>query len=361
MEGGLMALLVWFTMGIALWHFTVFLPDRFWQGIVGAFVGAVIGSVLFGLIVQQVSGKGLGDTDLGDGADRDPRHRDRPRRRLRDRRPRRGAAPATSCSFCPHFRRALRASFDVRGRCLAWLRAGNPASLRRRALLLRRRAGASPTALGLSEPVAVTLVRRGYRTPEQARAFLAADESHPPAAFDSMDGVVAQVRAAIAAGERITVHGDFDVDGVCATTIMVSTLRELGAECDWLIPDRLADGYGAQRRQRRAARRARDRAADHGRLRHHRGRGGARSPSQLGIEVIVTDHHQAGDELPDCPILHPELERLPLRARSAGPASPGSWPARCGRGPGRRARISTSSPWRRSPTWCRWSARTGRW
>jgi hypothetical protein len=60
-----MALLVWFTMGIALWHFTVFLPDRFWQGIVGAFLGAVLGSVLFGLIVQQISGRSLGDTDLG--------------------------------------------------------------------------------------------------------------------------------------------------------------------------------------------------------------------------------------------------------------------------------------------------------
>ena len=60
-----------------------------------------------------------------------------------------------------------------------------------------------------------------------------------------MAEIVAQVRAAIAAGQRITVHGDFDVDGVCATTIMVSTLRELGAECDWLIPDRIGDGYGS--------------------------------------------------------------------------------------------------------------------
>ena len=59
-----MALVVWFTMGIALWHFTVFLPDRFWQGIVGAFVGAVLGACLFGLIVGAVSGKSLGDTDL---------------------------------------------------------------------------------------------------------------------------------------------------------------------------------------------------------------------------------------------------------------------------------------------------------
>jgi hypothetical protein len=60
-----MALLVWFTMGIALWHFTVFLPDRFWQGIVGAFVGSVIGAMVFGLIAQEIAGKTLGETDLG--------------------------------------------------------------------------------------------------------------------------------------------------------------------------------------------------------------------------------------------------------------------------------------------------------
>lgn len=59
-----MALLVWFTMGIALWHFTVFLPERFWQGIVGAFLGATIGAVVFGGIVEIISGKGLGDTDV---------------------------------------------------------------------------------------------------------------------------------------------------------------------------------------------------------------------------------------------------------------------------------------------------------
>jgi uncharacterized membrane protein len=59
-----MALLVYFTMGIALWHFTVFLPERFWQGIVGAFLGATLGAVIFGGIVEIISGKGLGDTDV---------------------------------------------------------------------------------------------------------------------------------------------------------------------------------------------------------------------------------------------------------------------------------------------------------
>lgn len=59
-----MALLVFFMMGLALWHFTVFIPDRFWQGIIGAFIGAVLGAVIFGWIIQEASGKSLGDTDL---------------------------------------------------------------------------------------------------------------------------------------------------------------------------------------------------------------------------------------------------------------------------------------------------------
>lgn len=60
-----MALVVWFTMGIALWHFTVFLPDRFWQGIVGALLGATIGAVIIGAVIQVALGKGIGETDLG--------------------------------------------------------------------------------------------------------------------------------------------------------------------------------------------------------------------------------------------------------------------------------------------------------
>lgn len=60
-----MALIVWLAMGIALWHFTVFLPDRFWQGIVGALVGAATGAVIFGAVVQVALGRSIGETDLG--------------------------------------------------------------------------------------------------------------------------------------------------------------------------------------------------------------------------------------------------------------------------------------------------------
>jgi hypothetical protein len=60
-----MAVLVWFTVGIALWHFTVFLPDRFWQGIIGAFLGAVTGAMLTGAVIQIAAGRTIGDTDVG--------------------------------------------------------------------------------------------------------------------------------------------------------------------------------------------------------------------------------------------------------------------------------------------------------
>jgi uncharacterized protein YcfJ len=59
-----MAAVVWFTIAVALWHFTVFLPDRFWAGIVGALLGAVAGGMITGAIFQIASGRSIGVTDL---------------------------------------------------------------------------------------------------------------------------------------------------------------------------------------------------------------------------------------------------------------------------------------------------------
>ncbi|HXV53406.1 MAG TPA: hypothetical protein VD765_09305 [Solirubrobacterales bacterium] len=59
-----MAALVWVTTGVALWHFTVFLPDRWWAGIVGALIGAVLGAVVTGAIAQVALGRGLGETGI---------------------------------------------------------------------------------------------------------------------------------------------------------------------------------------------------------------------------------------------------------------------------------------------------------
>ena len=64
------------------------------------------------------------------------------------------------------------------------------------------------------------------------------------AAFAGIERAVATIERHIRAGTRITVHGDYDVDGVCATAILVRALRSLGADVNWFIPDRLEDGYG---------------------------------------------------------------------------------------------------------------------
>jgi hypothetical protein len=59
-----MSALIWFTVGVALWHFTVFVPDRFWGGIVGAFVGAVVGAMITGFVYYQASGDTIGNADV---------------------------------------------------------------------------------------------------------------------------------------------------------------------------------------------------------------------------------------------------------------------------------------------------------
>ena len=157
----------------------------------------------------------------------------------------------------------------------------------------------------------MTLVRRGYRTVEAARAFLEADDDHDPFLFEAMAEVCDRLRVAIATGRRITVHGDYDVDGVCSTAILVRTMRELGGDCDWLIPGRLEDGYGLTRATV-------ERLAARGTALLLTTDCGIGSVAEVeaalaaGIEVIVTDHHQPGEKLPDCPILHPALSGYPF-------------------------------------------------
>jgi single-stranded-DNA-specific exonuclease len=101
--------------------------------------------------------------------------------------------------------------------------------------------------IGVSFPLAQVLVRRGLADPADARSWLDADERHPPGAFRGIDEVGAAVLRHVAAGSRITVHGDYDVDGVCSTAVLVTALRRLGASVDWYLPGRLVDGYGLQR------------------------------------------------------------------------------------------------------------------
>src|ERR1700759_5433880 len=106
-----------------------------------------------------------------------------------------------------------------------------------RVALLRRE-------LGVSGALAQVLVRRGFGDPAAAHAFLAADEEHSPRDFAGIEEAVEAILAHVVGGSRITVHGDYDVDGVCSTAILVRALRARGADVDSYLPDRAADGYG---------------------------------------------------------------------------------------------------------------------
>jgi single-stranded-DNA-specific exonuclease len=158
-------------------------------------------------------------------------------------------------------------------------------------------------ALDLSPMTANVLVRRGYGAPEAAAAFLAGElPGHDPFALGDMEAACERIRTAVESGTRICVHGDYDVDGICATALALLVLRELGADVDWHLPSRFEEGYGL-------AGQTLTRLAEEGFglvLTVDCGItavGEIASAKAAGLDVIVTDHHRLGDELPDCPIV----------------------------------------------------------
>jgi single-stranded-DNA-specific exonuclease len=157
--------------------------------------------------------------------------------------------------------------------------------------------------LPVSEVTASVLVRRGYADPDAARRFLAAElPGHDPLLLGDMAVAVERIRAAVESGARICVHGDYDVDGICATALAVLLLRELGAEASWHLPSRFEEGYGVSRDTLA-------RLADDGVglvLTVDCGITAVEEVAEaraLGLDVVVTDHHRPGATLPDCPIV----------------------------------------------------------
>jgi single-stranded-DNA-specific exonuclease len=162
--------------------------------------------------------------------------------------------------------------------------------------------------LGVSSVLAQVLVRRGLGAPQAAREFLAAEEAHPPSAFAGIERAVETILAHARAGRRIVVHGDYDVDGVCATAILVRSLRRLSADVGWFLPSRAEDGYGlaAATVQRLAARGTALIVTVDCAIAAVEEVAAARA---AGMDVVVTDHHRprADGALPDAPIVHPAL------------------------------------------------------
>ncbi len=183
----------------------------------------------------------------------------------------------------------------------------------------------------VSPLVATLLWQRGVRSFDEAEMFLEPSwegHVHDPSQFRHLPQAMAQVFSALEAGERITVHGDYDADGITGSTVLITTLREIekrltkrtteNSVVDYYIPHRDKEGYGVHK-------------ATVGKLQER----GTKVlitvdcgiscveeillARQAGMEVIVVDHHQFGDVLPDGMLIHPGLpeETYPFKKLAA--------------------------------------------
>ena len=176
------------------------------------------------------------------------------------------------------------------------------------------------TALSISRPLASALVARGYDTAESAAAMLAPKLSRlvAPERFPGLTRAVERIRAAVRTGEPILVFGDFDCDGLTATTVLVTALEAIGAHVAAFIPDRRTEGYGFTE------------AAIERALREHPAtrlvvtvdcgitqEAGCALCRARGIDVILTDHHTPSEKIPSVhAIVHPQRTGVPTEARA---------------------------------------------
>ena len=170
------------------------------------------------------------------------------------------------------------------------------------------------TSLGLPDRLLELLLDREIDTPQKIERYLhpKREDLYDPMLMQDMDKAVAVIRDALEKHEEITVFGDYDVDGVTATAILLTYLRKQGAQVDFYIPDRHGEGYGLNIA-------AVEQIATHSKLLITVDCGitcaaEVARAKELGMRVIVTDHHQLGPQLPQCEaVLNPLLGSYPFR------------------------------------------------
>ena len=155
-------------------------------------------------------------------------------------------------------------------------------------------------ALGIDPVVSRLLWNRGYRTPEDAKAYfsLANEMLGDPFVLTDMDRATERIVRAISTHEKITVYGDYDVDGVTSVTALLLYLRAKGGDVGYFIPNRFDDGYGVS--DAAVAQLASDGTklivtVDTGITANRE----VETAKSLGVDFIVTDHHECAGELPD--------------------------------------------------------------
>jgi single-stranded-DNA-specific exonuclease len=167
--------------------------------------------------------------------------------------------------------------------------------------------------LGVSLVTAEVLARRGYDSTAAAETFLRPDHKvHSPYLLANMGAAVERIEVALKRSESITVYGDYDADGITATFLLADVLRSLGGVVTWRLPNRFSDGYGLSPAV------VDELAADGTRLLITVDSGIAAGSEvaqaqSLGLDVIITDHHEPQESLPDCIVINPKLGAYPCR------------------------------------------------
>jgi len=164
--------------------------------------------------------------------------------------------------------------------------------------------------LGIPPVIAQVLINREITEAEAAEKFLRGtiDQLHDPFLMSGMAAAVERIRQAIAGREKILIFGDYDVDGVLSVVMLLKALKSLGADVEYFIPERLKDGYGIKDEHiavvsERGARLVI--SVDCG----IKANGFVRNAGEQGIDVIITDHHLPGPDLPRAlAVLNPVLE-----------------------------------------------------
>ncbi len=153
---------------------------------------------------------------------------------------------------------------------------------------------------GIPALAAKVMLNRGYGETETAARFLNKNRDcfHDPFLMTDMDKAAAIIRSAVDGAKKITVYGDYDVDGITSVALMVRALRELGADIDAYIPDRRAEGYGVNKaalEKLAAAGTGLVITVDTGITAVEE----AQYAKALGLELIITDHHECKEALPE--------------------------------------------------------------
>ncbi len=180
--------------------------------------------------------------------------------------------------------------------------------------------GADPAAidaiagqLGISPVTAALLCKRGYRSAAEANRFLRMESEllHDPFLMRDMDRACRRIASALSDGEKIVIYGDYDVDGVTSVSILCLYLRAHGGNVDYYIPSRSAEGYGVNAE---ALKKLREEGAgliitvDTGITAVAE----AEYASQLGCDMVITDHHECREILPKaCAVVNPRRDDCP--------------------------------------------------